>query len=150
MRREKPPPVQAPLLDENGNLTPQWVRWFQIIGKHFDSFRRTPDLVYTASAALTTDDFGKMIVFNNGVANVVCTLPTVTSRDTHCWLGPIYRLGTGELTIQADTASRIESSSVGGSIMCNEVKRKAANVTLELVSDNMWAIVGATGIWRVS
>lgn len=147
MRKEKAPPVQAKMLDAQGNLNHQWLRWFQRVGMFFDDYRRAPDLTYTTDVALTTDDFGKSIVFNIGTSVVTCTLMTITSKDVHCWLGPIYRIGTGRLIITADSASRIEYSSLGGTIYCNEPRRAAANVTLEVVSANQWGIIGGTGLW---
>ena len=149
MRKEKLPPVRANLLEQDGQLNRQWLHWFQTVGKYFDDYRRTPDLTYTANATLTTDDFGKSIVFNVGASSLVCTLPLLTSRDLHCWIGPITRIGTGTLYITAKSPNVIESSSPGGSIMCNEVKRIAANVTLEVMSSNIWAITGATGLWLI-
>ena len=149
MRKEKPPPVQARILDAQGNLNPQWLRWFQRVGMFFDDYRRTPDLVYTANATLTTDDYGKSIVFNVGSGTLTCTLPLLRSGDVHCWIGPITRIGTGTLIITATSPNVIESSSAGGSIMCNEAKRVAANVTLEVMTSNIWAITGATGLWHV-
>jgi hypothetical protein len=147
MRREKPPPVQIKMLDSQGNLNPMWLKWFQRVGLFFDDYRRAPDLTYTTNANLTTDDFGKSIVFNIGSSTVTCTLMTITSKDVHCWVGPIYRIGTGRLIITADSASSIEYSSLGGSIYCNEPRRAAANVTLEVVSTGQWGITGGTGLW---
>ena len=147
MRKEKPPPVNARLIDPSGNLDPQWLKWFQRVGLFFDDYRRSPDLTYTTNASLTTDDFGKSIVFNIGTSTVTCKLMTITSKDVHCWVGPIYRIGTGKLIITADSASKIEYSSLGGSIYCNEPRRAAANATLEVVSANQWGIIGGTGLW---
>lgn len=147
MRKAKPPPVQARMLDAQGNMNPQWLRWFQTVGMFFDDYRRAPDLTYTTNANLTTDDFGKTIVFNVGTGNLTCKLMTITDKDVHCWLGPIYRIGTGSLIITADSSSKIEYSSPGGSVMCNEPKRAAANVTLEVVSTHQWGIIGGTGLW---
>lgn len=147
MRKEKAPPVNARLLDDNGMITRQWLLWFQRVGMFFDDFRRSPDLVYTTDATLTTDDFGKKIVFNVGTSTKTCKLPTITSRDVNCWIGPIYRIGTGRLIITADASSAIEHSSLGGSLYCEETKRVAANVTLEVVAANQWGIIGGTGLW---
>jgi hypothetical protein len=147
MRKSKPPPVQARMIDTEGNLNPQWLRWFQTVGLFFDDYRRSPDLDYTANATLTTDDFGKSIVFNVGAGTLTCNLMTITSKDVHCWLGPIYRIGTGKLIITADRASKIEYSSFGGIIICEEYRRIAANVTLEVVSSHQWGIIGGTGLW---
>ena len=114
----------------------------------FDDFRKTPDLVYTTDATLTTDDFGKMIIFELGANNLQCALPTVSAKDLHCWIGPIYRIGTGRLIITADPGRRIEYSSLGGSLHCDEERRAAANVTLELVTLDQWGIIGGTGLWK--
>jgi hypothetical protein len=148
MRKEKPPPVQVRILDAQGNLNPMWVKWFQRVGMFFDDYRKSPDLVYTTNATLTTDDYGKSIVFNIGTSTVTCNLMTARTKDVNCWVGPIYRLGTGILIITADSASTIEYSSTGGSIYCHEERRAAANVTLELVAANKWAIIGGTGLWK--
>jgi len=147
MRREKPPPVAVKMLDAQGNLDPHWLRWFQRVGTFGDDFRKTPDLVFTTDASLTTDDFGKIIAFNNGAADLTCNLMTITKRDLYCWIGPIYRLGTGRVTITADSLSSIEYSSPGGSLSCDEERRAAANVTLEVIALNKWAIIGGTGLW---
>lgn len=149
MRREKPPPVKVKMLDNNGNLSREWVRWFQTVGMYFDNYRKAPDITTTTDLTLTTDDFGKSIVFNNGSTDVTCILMTVSSRDVHCWLGPIYRLGSGRVTLTADPNTKIEYSSKGGSLYCNEERRSAANVTLELVSTGQWGIIGGTGLWKV-
>lgn len=149
MRKEKQPPVQAKLIDLQGNLNPQWVKWFQRVGLFFDDYRRSPDLTYSTNATLTTDDFAKSIVFNIGTSTVTCNLMTITGKDVHCWIGPIYRIGTGRLIITADSASKIEYSSFGGSIYCDEPRRAAANTTLEVVSSHQWGITGGTGLWLV-
>ena len=149
MRKEKLPPVRANLLEQDGQLNRQWLHWFQTVGKYFDDYRRTPDITYSTSATLTTDDFGKSIVFNVGTGSLTCTLPLATSRDLHCWIGPIFRIGTGMLIISSVSPNMIETSSAGGSIMCNEAKRIAANVTLEVVSANIWGITGGTGLWQI-
>jgi len=149
MRREKPPPVRHPVLDGNGSLTQPWVRWFQTVGLFFDDYRRPADVVYTTDQTLTTDDFGKLITFNIGAENVDGYLPTVSARDINCWL-TIFRTGTGRLTIHPDSATRIEYGTLGGRIWCHEERRAAANVTLQLLSEDQWAIVAATGIWNVA
>jgi hypothetical protein len=147
MRKEKPPPVQAKLLDTQGNLNPVWVKWFQRIGLFFDDYRKAPDITIGTDVTLTTDDFAKSILFNVGTGTLTCNLMTITDRDLHCWVGPIYRIGTGRLIITSDILSRIEYSSYGGSIYCNEERRAAANVTLEVVSAHQWGITGGTGLW---
>lgn len=148
MRKAKPPPVQARMMDAQGNLSPQWLRWFQTVGMFFDDFRRSPDITSTTDLTLTTDDFGKNIIFDTSAGNRVCTLMPVTTKDVWCWL-TIFRSGTNKLTINASPGTRIEYSTPSGRIWNSETRRKAANVTLQLISTTQWGIIGATGIWRV-
>jgi len=146
MRKQTPPPVGIRLLDDAGNLHPQWVRWFQHVGEYYDLVRRKPDKVCTADATLTTDDYGKVVRFDNGASDISCSLPAIYSRDLYCWI-TIVRTGTGRLTIIPDSAARIEYGSLGGRFWCEEPKRLAANVTLQIMNSTQWGIIGATGIW---
>lgn len=148
MRKAKPPPVNHPMLDKQGNLTRPWWLWFQAVGMFFDDFRRNPDIITTTDYTLTTDDFGKVIRVDNGTSNVMVTLMTVSSKDVNCWLN-IIRTGSGRLTIVPDSATRIEYGSYGGRIWNDEARRHAANVTLQLITSTQWGIIGATGIWKI-
>lgn len=148
MRREKIPPVNARMFDQLGNLDRQWLYWFQRVGVALDNYKRSPDKVFTnIGGTLTTDDYGKNIRFNNGSNNVMCYLMTPADGDMDCWV-TIFRTGTGALTVIPDAASRIEYGSLGGRIWCDEQKRAAANLTLQLISTTQWAIIGATGLWK--
>jgi len=149
MRKAKPPPVLARMLDERGNLNPQWVRWFQTVGMFFDDFRRSPDITTTTDLTLTTDDFGKMVLCDTSASDIVCTLPTVSVKDVYCWI-TIFRSGANRLTIKSISPSAIEYGSIGGRMSNDEARRKAANATLQLISATQWGIIGATGLWRVS
>lgn len=148
MRKNNPPPVGAPFLLPNGNINRQWLRWFQDVGKLGDLRRSPPDLVYTADQALTTDDYGKIIRFDVDT-DLVCTLMTATARDVDGWL-TIIKYGSERLDIVPDAATRIEYGSYGGKLYCEETKRRAANVTLQLISTTQWIITSAMGLWRVS
>jgi hypothetical protein len=147
MLRQQPPPISIGMFDPKGNMNPVWVRWFQDVGKGLDKFRQTPDAVHTTNETLTSKDYGKIILFNIGASNATCILPTIKTSDNYCVIGPIYRYGTGRLTISADSLSRIEYSSIGGSIWCDEPQRAAANVTLQIIGSTQWAIIGGTGLW---
>jgi len=149
MRKAKPPPVQARILDEQGNLNTQWLRWFQTVGMFFDDFRRAPDIKATSDLTLTTDDFGKTILCDTSATDIICTLPLVSSRDVYCWT-TIFRSGSNRLTIQSSSGTSIEYGSISGRIWNDEVSRRAANVTLQLISTTQWGIIGATGIWKVA
>ena len=149
MRKAKPPPVGARMLDTQGTLNPQWLRWFQTVGMFFDDFRRAPDITAISDLTLSTDDFGKTILCNTSATSIVCTLPDVSSRDVYCWI-TIFRSGENRLIIKARSGTSIEYGSANGKIWNDETKRKAANVTLQLISTTQWGIIGATGIWKVS
>lgn len=147
MRKEKAPPIKARMLEPDGSVNRQWLRWFQDVGRFFDDYRRTPDLIYSSDTTLTTDDYGKTIIFDTSSANITCTLMTANSRDVYGWL-TIYRSGENRLTILPDTSSRIEYGSFGGRVWNDESKRYGANLTLQLMTSTQWAIIGATGIWK--
>lgn len=148
MRKQQLPPTKQPFLDKNGMITPIWVRWLQDLSVQADRRRRVPDEVHESDVALSTDDYGKLIRIDNGGRALDVTLPTANAQDIDCWL-TIVRTGTGRLTINCDSLCRIEYSSLGGSIWCTETKRRAANVTLQLINATQWGIIGATGVWKV-
>lgn len=147
MRKQQLPPQKERMLDNNGMITQRWLRWFQDISRQADHRRRVPDLVYTSDVSLTTDDYGKIIRVDNGGTALDVTLMTPTSQDVYGWV-TIVRTGTARLRIIADSTSRIEYSALGGAIWCVEEKRRAANVTLQLINQTQWGIIGATGVWK--
>ena len=109
--------------------------------------KRTPDLRFTTDATLTTDDFGKLIVFDCTSSDLTCSLMPASQRDLNGWL-TLYRMGSGKFSVRAGVDDEIEYSSKGGTIWCDEKKRRAANLTLEIVDIGLWAITGATGLWK--
>ena len=110
---------------------------------------KRPSVTYTnTGASLNTNDFGKVIKFDNNANDVICTLPSVNSGHVDGWL-IIMRLGTGRLTIQASDNDTIEKSKVGGRIFCQEIGRVVANIDLYLATETKWAILAGTGIWNV-
>jgi len=149
MRKQLPPPIPARFLEQDGQINRQWVRWFQLVGKSFEDIRRPPDVVHAADATLTTDDWGKTIVMDCRLAPRTCTMMEVTSRDVSCWL-TIMKWGTYKISIVPSSTTRIESGSLGRKLWNEENKRFAANVTLQLMVVDQWAIVGSTGLWKLA
>ena len=149
MKKEQPPPIHVPVIDENGMCNPIWHRYFQQLSQVYDKVRRPPDIICTTTATLTTRDYGKIIRFDNGASNAQCNLMTATAKDVDCWV-TIVRTGTGELAVVPDRLARIEYGSKGGRVVCDEEFRAAANLTLQLISATQWGIMGATGIWKLS
>lgn len=134
------------MLDARGNLTPLWLRWFEEVSKVYDKVRKVPDHTYTSNTTLSTNDFGKTILFSIGTSNVTARLPVVEPKDLYAWI-TIYRRGTGRLSITAAPGTRIEYASSGGTYYCDEARRAAANLTLQLVDTDQWGIIGGTGLW---
>ena len=149
MDKQQNAPVLTPFFTgERKTISPVWQRWFQLLKTRDDEIRRPPSKTYTTDTTLTTWEFGRIILFNVGTSEITCNLPTVEDKDQWAWVN-IMRTGTGTLIVTADSASRIEYSSVGGSIRCTEQKRKAANMTLQVVSPNQWALIAGLGEWEV-
>jgi hypothetical protein len=149
MDKQQNAPVLTPFfVGEPKRISDIWQAWFQKLKTRDEENRRPPYKTYTADQQLTTWELGRIVQFATGTSDLVATLPVVEEKDIWSWL-TILRTGTGMLTITADDSSRIEYSSSGGSMYCIEEKRKAANVTLQLVSANQWAIMAGFGTWEI-
>lgn len=148
MKRQASPPIKTPMYDAKGNMAHVWAKWFEQIGHNSDDYKRAPDKVFTTNATLTTDDYGKTLVFDTSASLLTCTLMTPNARDVYGWF-TIFRRGVNGLYLAPDATSRIEYGSLGGRIWNTEAKRYAANVTLQLLTVTQWGIVGATGLWYV-
>ena len=149
MDKQQQAPVLQPFFQgEQKTINPIWQRWFQKLKIRDDEIRRIPNKSFTADGILTTWDLGTVVEFSIGSSNITGELPVAQNTDVWAWI-TIIRIGTGRLTLTADSASRIEYSSLGGSIHCIEKLRKAANVTLQLISANQWAIIAGFGIWEI-
>lgn len=149
MRKVQHPPFTSPLLNSSGKLTPIWIRYFQSLSSAYDLVRRPPDLVYSADATLTSADWGKIVRFDIGTSDINCNLMTMSAIDIDCWI-TIIRYGSGgRLTIIPPSDTKVEYGTVGGRVWCDEPRRSAANITLQLIKLTQLAITGATGIWKV-
>lgn len=149
MDKQQNAPIEHPMFfGQRQPLTPVWRRWFQNLKIRDDEIRKAPYKTYTADTQLTTWELGKVVQFDCTSADLVATLPTVEAKDLWAWL-TILRIGTYKLTVTADPNSYIEYSSIGGSLYCEETRRRAANVQLQLVGVNQWAIIAGFGIWEV-
>jgi hypothetical protein len=148
MEKQQQAPVLQPFFTGSGKINPVWQRWFQKLKIRDDETRQKPYKIYTTDANLTTWDLGKTILFSIGGTDVVCVLPQPQTKDLWSWI-TIVRRGGGKLTITADSTSRIEYSSEGGSVYCEESRRRAANVTLQVVESGQWAITAGLGKWEV-
>lgn len=147
MDNQQHAPVLEPFFfGDPRRISPIWQRWFQKLKTRDDEIRRRPYKIYTASQALTTWELGKTILFATGTNNLVCTLPSVGAADVWSWV-TIARTGTGTLKIVAADSDLVERR--GKAIGCKEPNRITPNVTLQLITETQWAIIGATGIWSV-
>lgn len=144
-------PIPRSPIAGTAQINPEWVRWFNELVTAVDEIRKEPYRVHTAGVTLTTADLGLVHIFNTGATNIEVTLPSVDTSNLHSWV-KIVRLGTGKarLLIRASDSDLIEYSSAPGRIWCNEDKRTAANITLQLVQATKWAIMAGTGIWKTA
>ena len=146
MDQQQQAPILQPFAENVRNINPIWQRWFQLLKTRDDEVRRRPYKTYSASQALTTYELGKSVLFATGTSNLICTLPSVETKDLWAWI-TIIRTGTGSLKITTSDSDTIER---GGKIIgCKEPNRMVPNVTLQLVEVDSWAIIGATGIWSL-
>ena len=146
MDKQQNAPVLTPMFINKG-LNPIWQKWFQKLKTRDDEVRRRPYKTYTIDQSLTTWELGKSILFNIGATDTICTLPSVGTNDVWSWI-TIVRIGTGALTIIGADSDKIERN--GACVKCDDNRRIACNVNLQLVTETQWAIIGATGIWKVS
>lgn len=147
MDKQQNAPVISPFFEgEVKPISRVWQAWFQKLKTRDDEVRRRPYKTYTTDQALTTWELGKSILFETGTTNLVCTLPSVGAKDVWSWIF-IVRQGTGNLKILAADSDKIERK--GAAIGCKEPNQITPNVTLQLISEEQWAIIGATGVWSV-
>ena len=149
MDKQQQAPVLTPFFrGDPQQISPVWQRWFQKLKTRDDEIRKKPAKILTADADLTTWDLGTTVLFDIGTSNVIANLPPIDSSHLWAWI-TIVRLGTGRMGITADAGSRIEYSSLNGTIYCTETRRRAANVTLQIIDESTWAIIAGLGIWDV-
>ena len=142
-------PKNVPFLEKSGQVNKQWLYFLEHLRTIDDTIKQPQHYVFTnTSAVLTERHFGKIIIFENGANDVNCTLPHIGSSDKYSWID-VYRLGTGRLTVIATDLDKIELSSYGGKVYCDEKGRMAANLRFMVVRENLWAIV-TTGIWKTA
>ena len=147
MDKQQQAPVLQPFFMGKETINPIWQRWFQKLKTRDDEVRRRPYATYTADQALTTWELGKSILFVTSTTDLDATLPSVEVKDLWAWI-TIVRTGSKRLTITGADSDKIEKR--GSSIMCQEPNRVAPNVTLQLIAETQWAIIGATGVWHVA
>lgn len=147
MDRQQNAPVLSAFFEGEPKLISRvWQAWFQKLKTRDDEVRKRPYKTYTTDQALTTWELGRSVLFNTGTSDLICTLPSVELKDVWSWI-TIVRQGTGNLKILSEDDDYIEKN--GKAIGCKEPNRIAPNVTLQLVTETQWAIIGATGIWSV-
>ena len=130
--------VQTNLVDKSANedITGAW------------RLAKMPHSTYTqTNATLTSDDWGKLIIMDNGTKSVFVYLPSIGATDIGCPLC-VVRLGSGRVTIQAADADVLENSSAGGAVFCEEASRGAANLWLRVVSATKYMFEQGCGIWK--
>jgi len=140
----------------------RWFPWGPQIGHKFGlvdrrrdervtgiwQFGQLPTETYTGiDATFTTDDFGKVHVFDNGSDYHEAYLPSVDTTHIGSWLTCV-RLDDGLFRIFAADSDVIANSSAGGTIECADTTVRVDWLTLYLMTETQWSI-GGFGIWSV-
>jgi hypothetical protein len=97
---------------------------------------------------LTSADFGKTITVNSASAQTVY-LPSVTAADIGATV-TVVKLNAGIVTIQAPSGVYISDSGSAGTIYNNTSGESYATITLRLVNDTKWIIIGGDGSWTTT
>ncbi|MCX6113149.1 MAG: collagen-like protein [Proteobacteria bacterium] len=93
-------------------------------------------------------DVGKTLVMNSS-SDKSFTLASVSSGDIGTWY-TFVKKGTGRVTITTADSDIIADSSAGGSIYNDESDEIYATITIELVDETQWDIVGGHGVWTTT
>jgi hypothetical protein len=102
----------------------------------------------TNAYAVQVTDYGKTFVITNALS-VNFTLPSVTVANA----GLTYtfvKLSSGTLTITAADADTIADSGAGGTLSDSEAAETYATVTIRLVGETQWVLLGGHGTWTSS
>jgi hypothetical protein len=102
----------------------------------------------TASYTVLTTDSGKVLIMN-AAGTTTFSLPSVTAANIGIWF-TFVKLGAGQLTIDAADSDIIVDSSAGGTIYNEYAAETWATITLILVSETKWTIIGALGHWTTN
>ena len=82
----------------------------------------TPRTVtYDSTVTLDANDYGKVIILDDGVSNIGATLPDIQEGDVTKWMC-FVRGGTGDMTIRVPGTETIGPSSAGGHVKSDEVR----------------------------
>jgi hypothetical protein len=92
-----------------------------------------------------TTDVAKTLVMNSA-SDKTFSLPSVSSGDVGTWY-IFVKIGAGKVTIDAADSDTIGDSGAGDTIYNNYSTETYATITLELISETKWAIIGLDGTW---
>jgi len=106
----------------------------------------TPVHAVAASTPLDATDFGKIITVT---ADATITLPAVGAGDIGATI-TIIKAGATAVTIAAEGSDTIADSGAGGTIYNNVSAETSATITLRLITDTKWSILGVDGTWTVT
>jgi hypothetical protein len=98
---------------------------------------------------VTTSDAGKTLVMNAATAKTF-SLPSVSAGNVNMPPITFVKIGAGQVTIDAADSDTIADSGAGDTIYDGQANETYATITLKLVSDTKWAVVGGHGTWTTS
>ena len=101
-----------------------------------------------AGYTLLTSDSGKTARVNSGGAQTV-DLPSVDATNIGAMFG-VWKLGAGNVTIQAADADTINDGAAGGTLINSTATQTWGIVILQLVSETKWIVRFGVGTWATS
>jgi hypothetical protein len=145
----KPAPSHHPMDSDKHGIPKPWREWFDEVAVElgYATRKKINTKSYTGSRTLVASDMGNIIKVTCNAPSTI-TLPTITSGLVDSWV-TVLRLGTATIRIQAPATAAIESSGVGGGLVCTEAARQGANLTVFAASTTLYVILSGTGIWTV-
>jgi len=99
--------------------------------------------------ALTVSDFGNTFISTGTGNSAQYDLPSVTAADIGAQF-TFVKLGSGKVTIHASDSAYIADSGAGGTIYNDSTMETYASITLRLVTDTKWIIIGGDGNWMTT
>ena len=103
------------------------------------------DSTKTDTYNVLTTDIAKTLVMNSG-DDKIFNLPSVGASNVRLFF-TFIKIGVGKVTIQAADSDIIVDSGAGDTIYNDEATETYASITLQLISETHWVIVGASGTW---
>jgi hypothetical protein len=93
-------------------------------------------------------DSGKTLVMDSA-SDKTFTLPSVSANNVGLTF-TFVKINSGRVTIQAADSDTIDNSTGGGTIYDSQAGETYATITIQLVTETKWVVIGIRGTWSTS